>query len=164
MSTSLREFCSWREGWNCLGVKNSNSELELLSSNGNHSLQRRKQIFVFSVTRCGEFWREAKGGSSCNNRTSSRRQVWNGPLFHCSRCVCVCEAVWGHQPYSQLWVHRTICRLPWASSTWHAVCRTISSNHRFPICKKLIIPRVSELRVEGEVKLSHNCVTDFLEF
>jgi acyl dehydratase len=30
MSTSLREFCSWREGWNCLGVKNSNSELELL--------------------------------------------------------------------------------------------------------------------------------------
>jgi hypothetical protein len=30
MSTSLREFCSWREGWNCLGVKNSKSELELL--------------------------------------------------------------------------------------------------------------------------------------
>lgn len=98
----------------------------------------RKQIFVFSVTRCGEFWREAKGGSSCNNRTSSRRQVWNGPLFHCSRFVCVCEAVWGHQPYSQLWVHRTSCRLPWASSTWHAVCRTISSNHRFPICRSCL--------------------------
>jgi hypothetical protein len=28
----------------------------------------------------------------------------------------------------------------------------------------LIIPRVSELRVEGEVKLSHNCVTHFLGF